>query len=84
MYELVSFVGRGKVRRKVLRALLKPNSPTELARQLDIERSTVSRTILALEKKGLLECLTPDERMGRYYRATETGKKVVEILQGKS
>jgi len=84
MYDLVSFVGRGKVRRKVLTALLKPNSPTELARQLDIERSTVSRTILALEKKGLLECLTPDERMGRYYRATDAGKKVVEILQGKA
>ncbi|MEN6610061.1 MAG: hypothetical protein ABFC24_04400 [Methanoregulaceae archaeon] len=47
-----------------------------------VDGSAVSREILALEKKGLLECLTPDDRMGRYYRATETGKKVVEILQG--
>jgi len=83
MYDLVSFVGRGSVRRKVMKSLLKPNSPTELARQLNIERSTISRTILALEEKGLVECLTPDERMGRYYRVTETGKKVIDIIQGK-
>jgi DNA-binding MarR family transcriptional regulator len=83
MYKLVSFVGRGSVRRKVLKALLKPNSPTELARQLDIERSTVSRTILDLTEKGLVECLTPDERMGRYYRTTEIGRKVVAIIDGK-
>jgi len=83
MFNLVSFVGRGSVRKKVLRALSKPNSPTGLARQLDIERSTISRAILALEEKGLVECLTPDERMGRYYRITETGKKVLDVVEGK-
>ncbi len=83
MYDLVSFAGRGKVRRRVIKALVKPNSPTELAKQLDIERSTVSRAILELTEKGLVECLTPDERMGRYYRTTETGKKVVAIIEGK-
>jgi DNA-binding transcriptional ArsR family regulator len=83
MYELVSFVARGAVRKKVLKALLRPNSPTELARTLDIERPSVSRTILALEKAGLVECLTPDERMGRFYRTTGTGKKVIDIIEGK-
>ena len=83
MYDLVSFAGRGKIRKKVLKALLKTNSPTELARQLDIERSTISRAILELTDKGLVECLTPDERMGRYYRITETGKKVVDVIEGK-
>lgn len=83
MYDLVSFVGRGKNRKKVLKALIKTNSPTELSRQLDIERSTISRAILELTDKGLVECLTPDERMGRYYRITETGKKVVDVIEGK-
>jgi DNA-binding MarR family transcriptional regulator len=82
MYDLVSFVARGSVRKKVLKALLRPNSPTELARTLDIERSTVSRTILALVDVGLVECLTPDEKMDRYYRVTETGEKVAEIIEG--
>jgi DNA-binding MarR family transcriptional regulator len=82
MYNLVSFVTRGSVRRKVLKGLLKPNTPTELAKTIEVARSAVSRTIQALEKVGLVECLTPDEKMDRYYRITETGKKVVEIIEG--
>ncbi|MFA4824263.1 MAG: winged helix-turn-helix domain-containing protein [Methanoregula sp.] len=83
MFDLVSFVGRGKVRKQILKALIKPNSPTELAKQLDIDRSTISRVILEFTEKGLVECLTPDERMGRYYRTTDLGKKVVAIIEGK-
>jgi DNA-binding transcriptional ArsR family regulator len=83
MYDLVSFVARGSLRKKVLKALLRPNSPTELARILNTDRPSVSRTILALEKVGLVECLTPDEKLGRFYRTTETGKKVVAIIEGK-
>lgn len=83
MYDLVSFVARGSIRKKVLKSLFRPNSPTELARTLDIERPSISRTILALEKAGLVECLTPDERMGRYYRTTEIGKKIVAVIEGK-
>ncbi|MDD1685638.1 MarR family transcriptional regulator [Methanoregula sp.] len=83
MFDLVSFVGRGRVRKKVLKALIKLNSPTELAKELDIERSTISRAINELTEKGLVECLTPDERMGRYYRTTDLGKKILAIIEGK-
>jgi DNA-binding MarR family transcriptional regulator len=82
MYNLVSIVTRGSVRRKVLKGLLKPHTPTELAKTYGIARSAVSRAIQAMEKVGLVECLTPDEKMDRYYRTTETGKKVVEIIEG--
>jgi len=83
MYNLVSFVTRGSVRRKTIKGLLRPNTPTELAKVLGIDRSAVSRAISALEKAGLVECLTPDENMNRYYRTTETGKKVVAIIERK-
>ena len=82
MYNLVSFVTRGSVRRKVLKGLLKPNTPTELAKTIGVARSAVSRSIHSMEKVGLVECLTPDEKMDRYYRITETGKKVAEIIEG--
>jgi DNA-binding MarR family transcriptional regulator len=82
MYNLVSFVTRGSVRRKVLKGLLKPNTPTELAKKIGVARSAVSRTIQELEKVELVECLTPDEKMDRYYRVTETGKKVAETIEG--
>ena len=83
MYNLVSFVTRGSVRRKVLKGLIRPNTPTELAKTIGVARSAVSRTIQALEKVGLVECLTPDEKMDRYYRISETGKKVLAIIEGR-
>jgi DNA-binding MarR family transcriptional regulator len=83
MYNLVSFVTRGSVRRKVLRGLLRPHTPTELAKMHGVARSAISRSIRAMEKVGLVECLTPDETMDRYYQITETGKMVVAIIEGK-
>jgi DNA-binding MarR family transcriptional regulator len=83
MFDLVSFVGRGKTRTLVLKALHKPNSPTNLAKQLDMDRSTISKVMIELTEKGLVECLTPNEHTGRYYRITETGKKVNAIIEGK-
>ena len=83
MFDLVSFVGRGRTRRLVLKSLHKPNSPTNLAKQLDMDRSTISRVMIELTERGLVECLTPDEHTGRYYRITETGKKVIAIVEGK-
>jgi DNA-binding MarR family transcriptional regulator len=67
----------------VLKGLLRPTITTELAKMIGVDRAAVSRTIHAMEKVGLVECLTPDEKMDRYYRITETGKKVVEIIEGK-
>lgn len=83
MYNLVSLVTRGSVRMKVLKGLLRPHTPTELAKTHGVARSAVSRSIKALEKVGLVECLTPDEKMERYYRITDTGKKVLAIIEEK-
>ncbi len=80
MYELMSFVSRGKIRKKVLSNLVKPHTPTELSQIIHTHRSTTSRTILALEKKGLVKCVTPKEKMGRYYEITDTGKKILKEL----
>jgi hypothetical protein len=30
-----------------------------------------------------VECPTPDEKMDRYYRISDTGKKVLAIIEGK-
>ena len=80
MYELVSFVSRGKIRKEVLRVLDKPITPTELANKIKTHRSTVSRTVLELEEKGLVECITPNEKMGRFYQITAKGKKIIGIV----
>ena len=80
MYELASFVVRGKVRKKVLKNLIQPHTPTDLSLIIGSHRSTTSRAIIALQNKGLVECITPNESMGRYYRITSLGKKVLKKL----
>ena len=80
MYDLISFVSRGKIRKKVLSNLDKPLTPTQLSEKIKTHRSTTSRAILALEKKGLVECITPKENMGRFYRLTKLGQKVLKEI----
>ena len=84
MYDLISYVSRGKVRRAVISDLIKPHTPTELCRIINTHRSTTSRAILALEKKGLVKCITPNEKMGRYYEITSLGKKILQQIEGKT
>ena len=80
MYELVSFVVRGKIRKEVLKNLLTPQTPTQISEIISTQRPTVSRAILALQEKGLVECLTPEEKMGRYYQITKRGKEILDII----
>jgi DNA-binding MarR family transcriptional regulator len=63
--------------------LLRPATTSELAKIIDVDRAAVSRIIHAMEKVGLVECLTPTENRDRYYRTTDAGKKVVAIIEGK-
>tara|TARA_B100000315_G_C14315552_1_gene468399 strand:- start:237 stop:491 length:255 start_codon:yes stop_codon:yes gene_type:complete len=83
MYDLVSYVSRGKIRKKVLSNLTKPQTPTELGHLINTHRSTTSRAILALEKKGLVKCITPKEKMGRFYEITSLGKRVLGQIEGR-
>jgi len=84
MYDLISFVSRGKVRKKVLSNLDKPLTPTQLSEKIKTHRSTTSRTLLELEEKGLVKCITPNENMGRFYEITKQGKKILgEIIKVK-
>ena len=83
MYEFVSFVSRGKIRKKVLENISEPITPTELSAKIKTHRSTTSRAILALEGRGLIKCLTPNEKLGRFYQISGKGKKVLKLLGGK-
>jgi DNA-binding MarR family transcriptional regulator len=81
MYDSISFVSRGKIRKNVLSNLDKPLTPTQLSEKIKTHRSTTSRTLLELEEKGLVTCITPNENMGRLYELTKLGKKVIDNLK---
>jgi len=80
MIELVSFVTRGKIRKEVLKQLTSPKTPTQISLILSTQRPTISRAILSLKNKDLVECLTPNEKMGRYYKITNLGQEVLKEI----
>lgn len=79
-YGLASFVSRGKTRKMVLENLGRPKTPTQLSNLLQTHRSTVSRSISQLRKKGLVVCLTPKEKTGRLYKISRKGEGVLGLL----
>jgi len=81
MYDLMSYVIRGRVRLSILNVLDKPSTPTKIAEQLKNHRSTISRSLLDMEKKGLVKCLTPKEKTGRLYILTKKGKEVLNNVK---
>lgn len=79
MKELLSYVLSGRIRRKILKALLEiEKTPTILAKEIQTHQSTTSRALADLEKRGLVKCLTPKAKLSRLYSITEAGKKVIQ------
>ena len=81
MDDLISYVIRGSLRKKVFTNLVVPNTPTNLSKKTNIERASVSRALINLSKKGLVVCVNPSEKTGRLYKLTDKGKKVYDIMK---
>ena len=61
------FLKKGKLRKEVLRSLDKPKTATEISKELNKHRSSVSRVLLELEKRGLIKCINPEDDRFRHY-----------------
>lgn len=79
-WEKYSFVVRAKNRKKIIKALKSPKTPSELSKETEINLSHVSRSLKELSEKGLVRCLTPDQTIGRVYDRTELGEEISEEL----
>lgn len=55
----------------------KAMTPTEISKELKTHFSQITKNLLELEKRDLVECLTPSLRKGRLYGLTEKGKKIL-------
>lgn len=81
MYELLSHVRRSAIKPKILRLLAEPKTPTDLKKVLGVHRESVSRALLDLEEKGLVECITPDQPNYRYYQRTTKGEELLKKME---
>ncbi len=82
MWDLLSFVLRSKQRQQILLKLKQPKIPTQIAKETGLAVSHVSRTLKEFVEKGLVECKTPNEKVGKIYALTEKGKRVLEKIGG--
>ena len=76
--ELLAFIRRSKRRKDVLKLLSnKAITATDIERQIGMYKSHISRAILELKDKGLVECKNPNDRAFRYYKITTKGKAIL-------
>ncbi len=75
-WEDVSFVIRSKTRKSIIAQLHAPKTPTLLTRELHLSIANISRGLRELQSAGLVECLTPEVRVGKIFALTGKGKKV--------
>ena len=79
-YSLLSFILRGERRKLILLSLDKPKIPKQIAEECKMSLPNVKASLLDLEKKGLIKCITPKQKIGRVYRLSIEGEKLRRYL----
>jgi len=82
-WELYSFVIRSKRRKDILLSLEKARTPTEIGNKVKTSVSHVSRTLSDFQDKDIVECVTPEQKVGRIYKLTKEGQEVLDYLKKK-
>ncbi|MFH0831500.1 MAG: winged helix-turn-helix domain-containing protein [archaeon] len=75
------YVVGSKHRRKVMLSLDLVRTPTQIARKTYINTSHISKVLKDLEKRDLVKCLTPKQRVGKIYSLTQEGREIVSYLK---
>ena len=66
-FKLEIFLKKSKLRLDVWDELDKSKTATDIANRLKKHRSSISRVLLDMEKKGLIECVNPEDKSFRHY-----------------
>ena len=77
----VSYIVASKTRKSIMLNLESPRIPTFLAKEMGVNLSNISRALTELEGKGMVECLTPEQRVGKIYSLTKKGNKTLETIK---
>lgn len=80
-WDNLGFVMRSKYRKGVFFSLEKPIRPSQIAKNLDLRLTHVTRVLRELKQKGFVKCLNPKEIIGRFYVLTEEGKKLIKQVK---
>lgn len=76
-YDLVAKIRRSTIKMQILNHLKKPKTATDLKKELNIHRESISRALIDMQKDGLVECVNPEQPNYRYYKITKFGQKYI-------
>lgn len=79
-WQLLSFVKRSEQRQIILKSLFNPKTPTDIKKETRLAPSHISRTLKEFTKKGIVICLTPKQKIGRIYKLSQKGEKLLKHL----
>ncbi|WP_336035111.1 winged helix-turn-helix domain-containing protein [Halobacterium yunchengense] len=84
-WDVVGYVISSDHRTLVLGRLAEgPATPTQIATDVDLAATHVSRALNSLRERDLVELLVPEERRkGRVYGITSEGAEAWEVIQAK-
>jgi len=72
-------------RKKVVMNLSEgPKTPKQIAVEVNLYLSHVSKTLNELQKSEIAVCLTPELKRGRIYELTKDGKELASYLKRKN
>ena len=77
----VAYLTRSEKKKQILQLLDKPKTPTQISKLLKMHRSSTSKILLQMEKKKFVICLNQEDKMARYYQASEKGLKALKELE---
>ena len=75
-WENIGFVASSEYRRKVLDSLENPKMPSTLSKELNINKTHISRALKELLDREMIECKNPKTKKGKFYQMTIYGKVV--------
>jgi len=75
-----SFIVRSEHRKRVFEVLDKPKTPTQLAKDLNIDLGYISNILISLIERELIECLNPEEKRHRLYVRNKKGEDLFSDL----
>ncbi len=85
LWQLIGYVKSSSPRYTILKILENDILiPTDISKQSDLTPIQVSRALRDLKKHGLVKCMNEQSHKGRIYLNTETGSRILEILNNKS
>jgi len=76
-----AWLNRGKRRKSILELLNnseRPLSAKDVKSKLKIAISQASYSLKELRNRGLIECINPDDKIGKLYLINKKGKELVK------